>query len=247
MRRSDDADVERDPFRAAEALDGFLLEHTQQLHLYVERQIADLVEKQRGQVRELEAADLPRQRAGVGAPLAAEQLALNEGRRDGGAIDADHHPGAPRAELVNLRGHELFASAGFAEQQDRCTCRCDLSDLIEHAAKGRAVADDVRAPVERAHLALQVLVLVFQPIAQPAHLGERRAQLLVAALSCQHIGEHLCHQAQAVDQIAWPRSFVAHRPEGGYADDAAADQQRHRHGRLRANTEERLAIAGVWR
>src|SRR5262245_12189734 len=100
MRGGDNADIDLDALRAAEALDLTLLEHAQQLDLDVGRQIADFVEEDRGAIGQLEAPDLPRQRAGEGALLATEQLALDQRRRDGRAVDADHLPAAPRAHVV---------------------------------------------------------------------------------------------------------------------------------------------------
>ena len=85
--------------RAAEPLDLPLLEHAQQLDLDVRRQLADLVEKDRRAIGQLEAADLPRERAGEGAFLAAEQLALDQRRRNRRAVHAHHRP--PRRALVS--------------------------------------------------------------------------------------------------------------------------------------------------
>jgi hypothetical protein len=62
VRRCHDPQVHVDRLRAAKPLDLTLLEHAQQLHLRVERQVANLVEKDRGLVGELEAARLARQR-----------------------------------------------------------------------------------------------------------------------------------------------------------------------------------------
>ena len=61
-----------------------------------ERQVADLVEKDRRVVRQFEPADLPRQRAGKGALLPAEQFALDERARNRRAVDAHHDAAAPR-------------------------------------------------------------------------------------------------------------------------------------------------------
>ena len=82
MGGGDDADVDAIGRRAAQPLDLPFLEHAQQLDLHVQRQVADLVEEDRRVVGELEAADLPRQRAGEGAFLAAEQLAFDQRRRE---------------------------------------------------------------------------------------------------------------------------------------------------------------------
>ena len=78
--RRDDADVDVDRARTAEAFDLPFLEHAQQPRLQLERQLADLVEEDRAAVRQLEPADLAGVRAGEGAALVAEQLALDQRR-----------------------------------------------------------------------------------------------------------------------------------------------------------------------
>jgi hypothetical protein len=72
VRRRDDPRVHANGFRAAKPLDLPLFQHAQQLDLHLSRQVADLVEKNGGVIRELEASDLPRQRPGECPPLAAE-------------------------------------------------------------------------------------------------------------------------------------------------------------------------------
>ena len=133
----DDADVDLDRLRAAEALDDAFLEDAQQLDLHLARQVADLVEKERRLVGGFEAADLARQRAGVGAALAAEQLAFDERGGDRRAVDADHRPLTAGAQIVDGLGEDLFAGAGLAEQQDGGGCRRDLFDLRQSPAGWR--------------------------------------------------------------------------------------------------------------
>ena len=55
----DDAHVHGNRLRAADALEGLLLEHAQELHLRAGRQVADLVQEERALVGLLEAADAP--------------------------------------------------------------------------------------------------------------------------------------------------------------------------------------------
>ena len=57
VRRRDDAHVDRDRLRAADARDLALLEHAQELHLRGRRDLADLVEEERPRVGQLEAAE----------------------------------------------------------------------------------------------------------------------------------------------------------------------------------------------
>jgi hypothetical protein len=66
---------------AAHPLELTLLENAQKLRLQIERQVADLVEKQRTSVGQLEAAPLRGGRTGDGAFFVAEQLRGRRRRR----------------------------------------------------------------------------------------------------------------------------------------------------------------------
>ena len=85
--RGDDAHVDLDAAPRADALDDLILQHAQQLGLQRRRQLADLVEEHRAAVGQLEPAALLRDRAGERAALVAEQLALEQRFRKGGAVD----------------------------------------------------------------------------------------------------------------------------------------------------------------
>ena len=82
VRRRNHAHVDLRRPRRADRLELPLLEHAQQLHLHVERQLADLVEEDRPVVRELEPPRLALDRAGERALLVTEELALGERRRN---------------------------------------------------------------------------------------------------------------------------------------------------------------------
>ena len=78
MGGGDDAHIHGNRFRPADALKGLLLEHAQELHLRVGRQVADFVEKKRAVVRLLEAADAPLVSARERAAFVAEQFAFQQ-------------------------------------------------------------------------------------------------------------------------------------------------------------------------
>ena len=86
VRRGDDPYVDLARLRRPDALELAFLQHAQQLGLDVGGQIADLVEEDRAAVRQLETALAHRDRAGKGAALVSEQLALDQRRRQGGAV-----------------------------------------------------------------------------------------------------------------------------------------------------------------
>src|SRR5208283_3309123 len=99
---------------AADALDFALLQHPQNLGLHGQRHVADFVEKDRAAVAELELADALGRRAGEGAFLVSEQLALDQILGNRGAIDRNKGPGGTMAVLENAPRHEFLAGAALA-------------------------------------------------------------------------------------------------------------------------------------
>ena len=103
---------------AADRIDLAVLQGAQQLHLGVERQLADLVEEQRALIGFDEFADALLDGAGEGALLVAEQDALDQILRDGAAIDGDEGLGFAAAFALDGASDQLLADARFAFDQD---------------------------------------------------------------------------------------------------------------------------------
>ena len=143
VRRGDDAHVDAQAARAADALELALLQHAQQLRLRLERQLADLVEEQRAAVGELEAAAALLDRAGEGALLVAEELALEQLARQRGAVELDERALAARALLVDRARDELLAGAGLALDQHGAVRRARPA----RSARARAAAPATRRSV----------------------------------------------------------------------------------------------------
>src|SRR5262249_29439739 len=122
----------------------------------------DLVEEQRPLVRQLEAADVLADGAGEGALLVAEQLALQESRRNGRAIELDEGPLPARAEVVQGAGDEFLARARFAADQHGGVGGGDGLDLFQDATQRGALADDLLEVPFRADLFFQVRLFVVQ-------------------------------------------------------------------------------------
>src|SRR6266403_5419531 len=142
VRRGDDAYVDLERVCSADTLELVLLQHTEELRLQLEGDLADLVEEQRAAVRELEASDPLCDRAGECAALVTEQLALEQGRWDGRAIELDERAPAATAGVVNCARNQLLPGSGLPEDENgRVRRRHDL-DLLQHLAKTRALADD---------------------------------------------------------------------------------------------------------
>src|SRR5256886_10929626 len=96
-------------------------------------------------------SDLPflgRLCVGKRALLVAEQLALEERLRDGGAVDLHEREVAPRALVVQATRHELFPRSAVALDQDRLRLTpCDLADEVAEVTGGLGATDELVDPV----------------------------------------------------------------------------------------------------
>ena len=161
VRRRDDAHVNADGARAADALELALLQDAQQLRLHGRRHLADLVEEERAAVGHFELALLLRERAGEGAALVAEQLRLQQRLRQRRAVDGDEGSLAARAVLVQGARGQLLARARLAAHEHRGVGRRDARDELVDALDGRALADH---PVLDRRLGAQQVALALQPL-----------------------------------------------------------------------------------
>ena len=140
MRGRDQAHVGPDRLVAADALERLLLQQPQHLGLQGQRHVADLVEEQGAAVALLELADAAAVGAGEGALLVAEQLALQQVLRDGGAVERQERRLGAGAVLVDGARDQLLAGAALAGDQHRHVLGGDAANgLVDLAAwRGRS-------------------------------------------------------------------------------------------------------------
>ena len=102
VRRRDQANVRAQSLVPAHPLKGALFaHHAQQLHLRARVDLANLIEENRAAVRLLEPADPAFVRTGERASLVAEQLALEQLRRERRAMDRDELRLVPPAQIMD--------------------------------------------------------------------------------------------------------------------------------------------------
>ena len=117
---ADQRNVDLDVARAAQRRHAAFLQHAQQAGLQVERHVADFIEEQGAAVRLLDLAGGPfLAGAGKGTALVTEELRLDQGFRNGGAVQRNEGRVAARAAVVEGLGQHFLAGAGFALDQDR--------------------------------------------------------------------------------------------------------------------------------
>src|SRR5262249_12675168 len=141
VRRGDQTDVDVDRPCPTDALELVFLQHAQELRLQLERDLSHLVEEERATVPQLEPANPLRDRAGERPPLVAEQLALEQARGYGSAVDLDEGPVAAPARIVDGASNQFLSRAGLAQEEGgRVGRRHDL-DLVEDVSERRTLTD----------------------------------------------------------------------------------------------------------
>src|SRR6185312_9054089 len=149
VRRRDDPYIDLDPVRAADALEGLLLQHTDDLALRLDRHVGDLVEEQGAAMRPLEGADL----AAVEAVLAAEQLGFEAVGMHGRAVDRDKWPLRAARARMQEPPDNLLAGAGKAGDQHAAAGRRDPVDLLAQLVRRGRRPDEIElAPGAQAQL-----------------------------------------------------------------------------------------------
>src|SRR5262245_11742753 len=153
--RGEHAHVHAHLAAAADAHELPLLEHAQQLGLRQQVHVADLVEKNRPAVGQLELPLLPPDGSRESAALVSEQLALDEINRDGGAVDRDERRlPSWRIEMKGL-GDQLLAHAALPHDENRAARRGDLEDLLPHPAHPLGSAHQIAHQILAAQLVLE--------------------------------------------------------------------------------------------
>src|SRR5207244_6750143 len=141
---------------ASKTLKFLFLEHPQELGLQLGGDVADLVQEKRAAVREFETSDLSRDGPGERSPLVAEQFALEQSRRNRGAIHPDERLVAAGTSIVDGASDEFLARPCLTQDENRGVSRSHDLDLIERCPEGSAPADHVLEFILRAHFFLEV-------------------------------------------------------------------------------------------
>ena len=144
---------------AADALEAPVLEHAQHLGLQADRHLADLVEKQRAAVRDLELPGL----AGVGAGerplLVAEQLGLEQRLGNRRTVDRDKRSVGPIAVRMKRTREQFLARPALTSKQHGGVGRGNAPQVAQHLEQRRVLADDRWRAVTGAERLLQQEVL----------------------------------------------------------------------------------------
>ena len=149
MGGGDDPRVDLNPAVAADRLHGLVFEGPQQLRLAVERQLAELVEKQRAAAGIHEGTFAIAGGSCECAAHVAEKLRVEQFFADGAAIYDHERHGSSGRMVVNGPGRQLLAGAGLALDQDRRFGRRAHLEHREQLAHGQAAADQSAETVAR--------------------------------------------------------------------------------------------------
>src|SRR5882762_3640126 len=113
----DHANVHANGAGGAQAFEFMFLQNAKKFRLQFEWDVADFIQENGATVGEFEAANFLRDGAGERTTFMTEEFAFEQAGRDSGTIDFDESAFAARTQIVDGASDELFAGAGFAENE----------------------------------------------------------------------------------------------------------------------------------
>ena len=195
--RRNDAGVGLEGFRPPHTLKFLLLQHSQELGLKNRAHIGDLIQKERAAGCQLKAPGLALRRAGECPALVAEELGLQEGLRNGSAVDGDERPLGLRPLIMDDPRDELLAGAALPREQDRSRGVQDQFHQAVDVLHFRAFTDQRFELHRLRHGLAQVAIFLRQPLPRrlqllnQARVLKRQRQLIGERLQQPHI---LCRE-----------------------------------------------------
>jgi hypothetical protein len=139
----DQADIGGEGMTGTDAFEGALAEEPEEFDLDGRVDLPDFIQKKGPAVGLLKPSNSLLVGAGEGALFVTEQLAFEESRGQGGAMDGDQGLLRPRAELADGFGDQFLARAAFALNEHGCARGGHLMDDVEYLPHGFGVANDV--------------------------------------------------------------------------------------------------------
>ena len=145
----DDAHVDGNGFRTADALDLAFLQNAQQLGLQRQRHLADFIQKDGAAMRLFEQSNACIDGSREGALGVAEEFGFEQMIGKSGAVDRNHPGRRPVARHVQRARGYFLAGAGFAGDQNGGAAVADQFDDFDYFTHRRAGADQQIAPASR--------------------------------------------------------------------------------------------------
>ena len=224
--------------RGTHAPKGALLEEGEQLRLSSAGEISDLVEEERPAVGDLHQAELALARIGKGAPLVAEQLALDEVLGNRRAVQLHERTARTRRAFVEHPRDGLFSGTALAGHQDQShgalgdhfhlgeqplhsRRRVDEGTAALAPFLRRQIGDPVFQPagtdgvVNRGHDFFQLERLLDEIVAAELHRGDRALDRAVSGDQDDlGVGRFLFHAPQDVETVGVPEHQIEQHDVG---------------------------------
>ncbi len=193
-------------------------------------QVADFVEEERAAVGPLEPAAAALDRPGERPALVAEELRVDQFRRDRAAVDPVERAAAAGRAIMDRPRDQLLAGPGLAEDQDGGVAAGDQFHPLHHRPKPRLDADDRLADLLPSQLSQQRAFVGLGGLAQGGHFPQpqvvlqRRRKRLQQELHQPGVGglEGAARRRQKNQDAAVPRR-IAQRPGQGVAAGLAGN------------------------
>src|SRR3984957_9554565 len=173
VRRGNQTRIRPKCARASQPLEFPLLQNAKEFGLQFERNFSNFVQENRTPVSHFEAANALRDRSGKCAFLVSEQLAFEQSRRNGRAVQLNEGLRSPWAQIMNGPSDEFLSRACLSVNQDRRVRWRYLFHMFEDSAQRGTISNDLGKIHFCADFIFQIQLLFGELVFQLSNLAER--------------------------------------------------------------------------
>src|SRR5260221_12520575 len=159
VRRGNQTCIRRKRPRASQPLELRFWQRAEQFGLQFERNLSYFVQKNRAAIGHFETANALRDRSRKCAFLVSKQLAFQQARRNGRAVQLNEGLRAPWAQIMNGARDQFLSRACLAINQDRRIRWRDSFHMFEGSAQRGAISNDLGKIHFRADFIFQIQLL----------------------------------------------------------------------------------------
>src|SRR5260370_11029229 len=187
--------------RASQPLELPLLQHAEQFGLQFERNFSYFVQENRAAISHFETANPLRDRSCKCGCLVSEQVAFQQARRNGRAVELHEGLGAPRAQIMNAACDQFPSRACLSINQHRRIRRRYRLHLFEDSAQRGAISNDLSKIHFRADFIFQIQLFFGELVFELSNLPKGTCILYGN-------GNLICDLRQKLDVVAGERSAL---------------------------------------
>src|SRR6266436_1029635 len=198
VRRGNQTRIGSKRARTPQPLELPLLQHAEQFGLQFERNLSDLVQKDRAAIGHFETADALRDCSRECALLVSEQLAFQQTRWNRRAVELDERLRAPRTQIMDGPRDQFLSCTRVSIDEHGRVRRSDRFHLLQYTPQRSTFPDDLREIHFATDFIFEIQLFLRELVFQLSNLPKRACIL-------HGDGNLICDLLQKLDVVAGER------------------------------------------